>query len=108
MSIRSKRVTLTITITGDTQQGVSDSMQGIIDQLIVTSSVPGQGFDIVFLNEQSDEIYREDGLSIVTPAVPISDLRPRLIAQGPLTVKIENPINPSGTATITFIQQEDV
>jgi len=108
MAVSAGRFTTTVTITGASQQATSDWMHGIIDQLIVSSSTDGQSFDLIFTNSLSDEIFREEGLTINDKYKPRTDLRPRIHPRGPITVKVQNPLNVSGTVTVTFIEQKHV
>lgn len=105
MAIDSQRLAVTISITGASQETTTREFMGKIDQMIVQSSTAAQSIDLVLLNENSEEIYRNDGLFVNQTR---SDLRPHLLPRSALTVRIANPVNQSGTVTVTFIEQKHV
>jgi len=104
MSITARRVATEITITGDSQQETTESINGRIDQLIIESSTPGQTIDLILSTVlYGEEIYRNDGLFV---DMIVNDLRPNVLPLGPIIIKIENPTNPSGTVNVTIIEKE--
>lgn len=108
MGVATKRIVATVTVTGQSQSTATEDILGIIDQIIVDSSTSGQSFDLILLNENAQEIYRSDGFTIAGNNNSRADLRPRLLPRSAVTVKVENPLNTSGTISFTFIEQENV
>lgn len=108
MGVATKRIVATVTITGQSQSATTEDILGIVDQIIVESSTSGQSFDIILLNENAQEIYRNNGYALTGNNNSSADIRPRLLPRSAVTVRIENPINTSGTVTLTFIEQEHV
>lgn len=103
MSITARKITTAITITGASQNSVTVSVQGRIDQIILESSVPAQDIDLVLKNNTGLEIYRKNGVHIDTV---INDIRPDVLPMGPVTIVLENPTTVSGIVTVTFIEKE--
>ena len=103
MAITASRVSTEITITGASQEETTQAIMGRIDQLILVSSTGGQSFDLVFENMYGEEIYRKDDIIVDTN---VHDLQPNILPLGPVTIKIENPVNQSGTVTVTIIEKE--
>ena len=103
MAVTATRITTEITITGQTQEKTTVSVMGFINQIIITSSTPGQSIDLVLVNIFSEEIYREDGLLL---DLTLNDIRPSILPLGPVTIKLENPTNASGTVDVTFIEKQ--
>lgn len=103
MSITAKKITTTITISGQAQSSTTASVQGRIDQIILESSIIPQDIDLVLKNHTGLEIYRRNGVHI--DAI-VNDIRPDVLPLGPVTISIENPLTGSGTVTITFIEKE--
>ncbi len=105
MAISTKRIVASIEITGQSQEETTEEIMGFIDQIIISSSTTGQSFDLVMLNEDGEEVYRNDG---VTVSQVRSDIRPRLLPRSAVTIRIENPVNVEGTISLTIIEQTNV
>ena len=103
MAITAKKITTIITISGASQQSVTVSVIGRIDQLILESSVANQQIDIALNNHTGLQIYKKEGILINTV---VNDERPNILPMGPVTIILANPLVVSGTITVTFIEKE--
>lgn len=103
MAITARKITTTITISGQSQQDVTSSVQGRIDQIVLESSEPNQDITLTLKNHTGLEIYKKEGIVINTV---VNDLRPNILPMGPVTIILSNPLVSSGTVTVTIIEKE--
>ena len=101
MGFGAKRVSITIAITGATQQGNLPLSLGEIDHIIITSTEAAQSFDVSIINENSDVVWGPRNI-----VAPENGIRPALLPVGILTVKIANPVPEGGTVTVVAIPRE--
>lgn len=104
MSSRSKRVTASLAITGQTQSVAMPLVMGRVDHLIVTSDTPDQTFNLEILNEKGDSIWGGTGSGDIQP--PRNDIRPDLLPTGQMTMRVTNPVPASGNVTFVAILEE--
>lgn len=95
-----RRITTTITVSGQTQSGSLTPIIGEIDHLILTSDQENHSFDLSLINEKNDVIWGPRNVTL-----PQNEIRPGLHYPGALVIKVENPLPASGTITVVAIAE---
>lgn len=101
MAISTRRTSVEVAVSGQSQSVVSPSIVGIIDQIIVTSTEPAQTFNLKMQNFNGDNIFPARTFDVERDY----EIRPDLPGRGELTITVEDPVPASGTITVVLLER---